>query len=63
MKNTPLVKKHEALGAKMAEFAGYNMPISYAGIKVEHKTVREGVGVLMYRTWASLWSKAKEHWI
>ena len=45
MKNTPLVKKHEALGAKMAEFAGYNMPISYAGIKVEHKTVREGVGV------------------
>jgi aminomethyltransferase len=45
MKNTPLVKKHEALGAKMAEFAGYNMPISYAGIKVEHNTVREGVGV------------------
>ena len=45
MKNTPLVKKHEALGAKMAEFAGYNMPISYVGIKVEHNTVREGVGV------------------
>lgn len=45
MKNTPLVKKHEALGAKMASFAGYNMPISYTGIKVEHKTVRESVGV------------------
>ncbi|MFK7948312.1 MAG: glycine cleavage system aminomethyltransferase GcvT [Saprospiraceae bacterium] len=45
MKNTPLVKKHEALGAKMAEFAGYNMPISYTGIKAEHKTVRENVGV------------------
>lgn len=45
MKNTPLVQKHEALGAKMAEFAGYNMPISYAGIKVEHQTVREAVGV------------------
>lgn len=45
MKNTPLVQKHEALGAKMAEFAGYNMPISYAGIKVEHQTVRQAVGV------------------
>jgi aminomethyltransferase len=45
MKNTPLVQKHEALGAKMTEFAGYNMPISYAGIKVEHQTVREAVGV------------------
>lgn len=45
MKNTPLVSKHEALGAKMAEFAGYNMPISYAGIKAEHKAVRESVGV------------------
>ena len=45
MKNTPLIKKHEALGAKMAGFAGYNMPISYAGIKAEHKTVRESVGV------------------
>ena len=31
MKNTPLTEKHIALGAKMAEFAGYNMPISYAG--------------------------------
>ncbi len=45
MKDTPLVKKHEALGAKMGPFAGYNMPISYAGIKAEHKAVRESVGV------------------
>jgi aminomethyltransferase len=45
MKDTPLVKKHEALGAKMGPFAGYNMPISYAGIKAEHQTVREAVGV------------------
>jgi aminomethyltransferase len=27
MKNTPFTQKHIALGAKMAEFAGYNMPI------------------------------------
>lgn len=45
MKNTPLTEKHIALGAKMAEFAGYNMPISYAGIRDEHECVRTGVGV------------------
>ena len=45
MKNTPLTDIHIGLGAKMAEFAGYNMPISYAGIKEEHHAVRTGVGV------------------
>ncbi len=45
MKYTPLSKKHEDLGAKMAEFAGYYMPISYTNIKEEHATVRNGVGV------------------
>ncbi|MCB0556249.1 MAG: glycine cleavage system aminomethyltransferase GcvT [Phaeodactylibacter sp.] len=45
MKNTPLTEKHVALGARMAEFAGYNMPISYAGIKEEHLQVRNKVGV------------------
>jgi aminomethyltransferase len=45
MKTTPLTEKHIALGAKMAEFAGYNMPISYAGIKEEHACVRNNVGV------------------
>jgi len=45
MKNTPLTKIHEGLGAKMAGFAGYNMPISYQGIKDEHAAVRQKVGV------------------
>ena len=45
MKETSLTQKHIALGAKMAEFAGYNMPISYAGIKEEHQAVRQSVGV------------------
>lgn len=45
MKNTPLTEKHIALGAKMAEFAGYNMPISYTGIKDEHFAVRQRVGM------------------
>ena len=45
MKNTPFTHKHIALGAKMAEFAGYNMPISYTGINDEHATVRKNAGV------------------
>lgn len=45
MKNTPFTHIHLALGAKMAEFAGYNMPISYSGINDEHQTVRNSVGV------------------
>lgn len=45
MKNTPFSHKHIALGAKMAEFAGYNMPISYSGINDEHGAVRKNAGV------------------
>lgn len=45
MKNTPFTEKHIALGAKMAEFAGYNMPISYTGINEEHNCVRNNAGV------------------
>lgn len=45
MKNTPLTEKHIALGAKMAEFAGYNMPISYSTISEEHHAVRQALGV------------------
>lgn len=45
MKNTPFYQKHIELGAKMAEFAGYNMPISYSGINDEHAAVRKNAGV------------------
>lgn len=45
MKNTPFTEKHIALGAKMAEFAGFKMPISYSGINDEHATVRNNAGV------------------
>ncbi len=45
MKNTPFTQKHIELGAKMAEFAGYNMPISYSGINDEHAAVRKNAGV------------------
>ena len=45
MKNTALTDKHIALGAKMVPFAGYNMPVQYEGVKAEHDTVRNSVGV------------------
>lgn len=45
MNKTPFTEKHIALGARMAEFAGFNMPISYSGINDEHLTVRKNAGV------------------
>ena len=45
MKNTALTHIHEQLGAKIVPFAGYNMPVQYEGINIEHETVRKGVGV------------------
>lgn len=45
MKSTPFTAKHITLGAKMVEFAGYNMPISYTGINDEHQAVRTNAGV------------------
>ncbi len=44
-KDIALSKVHEALGAKMVPFAGYNMPVSYEGVNAEHETVRNDVGV------------------
>lgn len=45
MKDIALAKTHEALGAKMVPFAGYNMPVQYEGVNIEHETVRNAVGV------------------
>jgi len=45
MKNTALTNIHEALGAKLVPFAGYNMPVQYEGVNIEHETVRKGVGI------------------
>ena len=45
MRQTPLQAEHEALGAKMGEFAGWSMPIEYAGVLTEHRAVREAAGM------------------
>lgn len=57
MKKTVFTDFHIALGAKMASFAGYNMPIEYAGIKEEHVTVREKVGVFDVSHMGEFWAK------
>lgn len=57
MKTTPFTNIHIALGAKMHEFAGYNMPIEYSGINDEHITVRNGVGVFDVSHMGEIWVK------
>lgn len=57
MKNTAFTKYHIDLGARMAEFAGYNMPIEYTGINDEHLTVREKVGVFDVSHMGEVWVK------
>lgn len=57
MKSTPFTAIHQALGAKMHEFAGYNMPIEYSGIIDEHMTVVQGVGVFDVSHMGEFWVK------
>lgn len=57
MKQTPFTEKHIALGAKMHEFAGYNMPIEYSGIIDEHLAVCNGVGVFDVSHMGEFWVK------
>src|SRR3954471_20885827 len=46
LKRSPLHERHVALGAKFAEFGGWEMPLEYpAGVLKEHAAVRNGVGI------------------
>jgi aminomethyltransferase len=45
MKKLVLSELHESIGGKMVEFSGYYMPVQYEGVKAEHHTVRNAVGV------------------
>lgn len=57
MKTTAFTKYHIAAGAKMAEFAGYDMPIEFTGITDEHITVRNGAGVFDVSHMGEIWVK------
>jgi aminomethyltransferase len=55
MKNTVFTKIHEEAGAKMVQFAGFNMPVEYTGINDEHITVRRKVGVFDVSHMGEFW--------
>ncbi|MCK5539240.1 MAG: glycine cleavage system aminomethyltransferase GcvT, partial [Bacteroidales bacterium] len=57
MKKTAFNKIHKKLGGKLVEFAGYEMPIEYSGIKDEHMTVRQSVGVFDVSHMGEFWVK------
>ena len=45
LRRTPLYDEHKALGARLVDFSGWEMPVQYQGIKAEHQAVRERVGL------------------
>ena len=57
MKNTAFIKFHEAFGGKIVPFAGFNMPVQFEGVNVEHETVRRGVGVFDVSHMGEIWVK------
>ncbi|NQU55147.1 MAG: glycine cleavage system aminomethyltransferase GcvT, partial [Bacteroidetes bacterium] len=57
MKTTAFNEIHRKLGGKLVEFAGYEMPIEYSGIKEEHMTVRNSVGVFDVSHMGEFWVK------
>jgi len=57
MKDTALANIHESMGARMVAFAGYNMPVTFEGINIEHEIVRKGVGVFDVSHMGEFWVK------
>jgi aminomethyltransferase len=57
MKNTAFTKFHEALGARMVPFAGYNMPVQFEGVNSEHEVVRKSVGLFDVSHMGEFWVK------
>ena len=45
LRHTPLYEEHKALGARLVDFAGWEMPVQYTGIKAEHEAVRTAAGL------------------
>ncbi|MGA1397517.1 MAG: glycine cleavage system aminomethyltransferase GcvT [Schleiferiaceae bacterium] len=60
MKKTALYEKHLALGAKMVPFAGYEMPVQYAGVSHEHHVVRQKVGMFDVSHMGEFWVEGSE---
>ena len=57
MTRTPFYEIHKSCNAKIVEFAGFEMPVEYTGIKDEHMTVRNGAGVFDVSHMGEIWVK------
>ena len=57
MKNTALTAMHEEMGGKIVPFAGYNMPVQFEGVNIEHETVRKAIGVFDVSHMGEFWVK------
>ena len=60
MKYTAFTQIHESIGGKMVPFAGFYMPVQYAGVSEEHETVRNGVGVFDVSHMGEFWVKGPQ---
>ena len=60
MKKTALYDKHIDLGAKMVPFAGFEMPVQYKGLKIEHQVVREKLGIFDVSHMGEFWVEGEK---
>jgi len=60
LKRTPLHAQHVALGGRMVEFAGYEMPVQYTGVLEEHEAVRKAAGLFDVSHMSNLWVTGPE---
>jgi aminomethyltransferase len=55
LQDTPLRARHEELGARLAPFAGWRLPLQFSGTRAEHAAVREAVGVFDVSHLGTIW--------
>lgn len=60
MKTTAFTQIHKELGAKMVPFAGFEMPVQYEGLKIEHETVRNAIGVFDVSHMGEFWVRGSK---
>ena len=60
LKRTPFFNIHKELKARIVEFAGFEMPVEYSGIKDEHMSVRNGAGVFDVSHMGEIWIKGPQ---
>jgi aminomethyltransferase len=60
LRRTPLYEAHRRAGGKLVEFAGWELPVQYAGLLAEHKAVREAAGLFDVSHMGEIWIEGAE---